>query len=328
MINHFKLVYLIPVGLRNMVVSCNTCGRGINKRGQGVQCGKCSLSFHTLCAKINDHQYQVLQSDFIIWHCEKCRAEHPSDTRTPLTSFEQLSGNLESIPWFETLKTKILTEINSKFDAILKSVTFCSDKISDFELKMNQMNEKIKTIDNLQKENLDLKNKIATLDMRVNDMEQYSKLNNLIIHNIPESRSENVLDVVKTIADRIGVPINSDEIDMAHRLKSNSTSNTSRPKNIVVKFISRLTKERFLTSFRQNKNFSTSNLNIAGPDQQIFINEHLSQFNNQLFKDARHKLKQNGFKYVWTKNCRIFARKEDTSRIKSIQCTGDIEKLY
>lgn len=184
----------------------------------------------------------------------------------------------------------------------------------------------MKLLDNLQKENLELKNKISALDTRVNDLEQYSKLNNLIVHNLPESPKENIIDVVKHIGDKIGVPIRPDDVDMAHRLKSNNLDN-KHPRTIVVRFISRLTKDKFLTSFKQNKNMSTGTLQFTGPDQKIFISEHLSQFNSKLYKDSRDILRQKGFKYVWTKNCRIFARKDDTARIKLIQCQEDIQKL-
>ena len=79
----------------------------------------------------------------------------------------------------------------------------------------------------------------------------------------------------------------------------------------VVKFVSRMTKFDVLSTKKQNRNFK-----YKGND--IFINEHLSPINRTLFARAAERKKVLGFKFVWTKNCVTFMRKNETSQIITI----------
>lgn len=308
-----------------MVVSCKTCSRAINKKYPGVKCSKCVTLYHAMCANVSDDQLAVLQiDDSIVWCCKKCRTDdlilssqldfnvdQPGDSQNSITKDDLLRI-------VNGIKSDILQELNSKFDKLLESVTFCSNKITDFEIKLKETNDKLKLLEGYKKENEDLKCKVADLDTKVHDLEQYSRLNNVIISNMPETTSEDVFEVVSEIGTKIGVNLDGRDIDMTHRLPNRNNSGSNNSRNIVVKFTTRRVKEKFLTAYRQNKNVI----------KNIYLNEHLSQRNNELFKTARDILRPKNFKFIWTRNCKIFVRKDDTSRIKLISCEEDIHRLY
>lgn len=303
-----------------MGVSCQICNRVINKKYPGIKCGKCMKFFHSLCANINEELFLALQSDYITWFCTQCRTDHgASSLDSADISLE--SNDLKAITksdlraTINSLKFELMHEITSKINLLVESVNFCSNKITDFEIKLKETNDKLMQFENIKSENERLKIEVHELNTKVHDLEQYSKLNNVIISNYPDSRNENIFDILSQMGSKIGLEITQKGVDAAHRLSSVSSSN-NKPKNIVVKFISRNVKEQFITAFKQNK----------AEYPNIYVNEHLTQKNSFLYKLAREKLSK-GCKYVWTKNCKIFLRKDDNSRIRLIRNEEDLRNI-
>lgn len=63
-------------------------------------------------------------------------------------------------------------------------------------------------------------------------------------------------------------------------------------------------------------------------DQEIYINEHLTLENLQIFLEAKKKGKENNSKFIWTKDCKIFMRKSEKSKTKIIKNKKDIEDIF
>ena len=62
-------------------------------------------------------------------------------------------------------------------------------------------------------------------------------------------------------------------------------------------------------------------------DNDIFINDHLSPKNRELFALASELRRSRQYKYLWTKNGSIHMRKTDNSRIISIKNKNDLATL-
>ena len=83
-------------------------------------------------------------------------------------------------------------------------------------------------------------------------------------------------------------------------------------KNIAVcKFISRKTKYDILNAKKSARDFKIK-------DQSVFINEHLSPHNRNLFALAAQKKREYRYKYLWTKEGHVFMRKEERSPVLKI----------
>ena len=61
--------------------------------------------------------------------------------------------------------------------------------------------------------------------------------------------------------------------------------------------------------------------------KSTYINESLTAHNGAVLKKARKDLQAEGFKHVWTKNGKTFARKDDNSRKYVIHTLEDITKV-
>jgi len=82
-------------------------------------------------------------------------------------------------------------------------------------------------ISGLKQENIHLKKKVVELEQRnieleskFNDLDQYSRINNVIISGIPYTEGENIRFVVKDIANQLQVDIEDYDICTAHQLRA------------------------------------------------------------------------------------------------------------
>ena len=90
----------------------------------------------------------------------------------------------------------------------------------------------------------------------------------------------------------------------------------------VVRFVSRKAKEMIIRAKKV-----VSNRDYAFRGNAIYINEHLTSLNKQLFRDAKAKKRTLGYKYLWTRNGKIFIRKTDTSQAIAITSDEDVLAL-
>lgn len=125
----------------------------------------------------------------------------------------------------------------------------------------------------------------------------------------------------------LNYPLIESDIDYIHRVQCFDKSKT---KNIILRCQSRITKNNLIAAARQfikrKGVFKPADINLAG-NQNIFVNEHLIPARKMFFKDARKFCKDNNIKYLWIKDCKIFARKSDTSKIRIISDFDDLKKI-
>ena len=63
--------------------------------------------------------------------------------------------------------------------------------------------------------------------------------------------------------------------------------------------------------------------------KHIFINESLTATNRYILKYAHYKLKKNSnFKFIWSKNGRTMARKDEDVKVVTLKSKEDVDKLF
>ena len=96
-------------------------------------------------------------------------------------------------------------------------------------------------------------------------------------------------------------------------------------KNIAVcKFVSRKTKYDILNAKKSARDFKFK-------DQSVFISEHPSPHNRNLFALAAQKKREYGYKYLWTNKGHVFMLKEERSpvlKISDIDCLSKIGNTF
>ena len=134
-----------------------------------------------------------------------------------------------------------------------------------------------------------LENKVMSLEINENHLEQYGRRNNLEITEIPDDVSdENLKEKVIHVLSEIQVKVSGSDIEACHRIGKSKNS----LKKTIVRFINRKHTKKALINRKGLININKSSLSLTSSDN-IFINENLTPMNNKI---AFHcwKLKRNG----------------------------------
>ncbi len=138
--------------------------------------------------------------------------------------------------------------------------------------------------------------------LKVDDIEQDSKLNNLRMVGIPEEEGEMLQQkVLEVVNEKLNLQtICETDINMCYRL---GKVNESRTRDLIVRFNSR-EKRNLVYQCRRNMPRET---------QPIYINEDLTLWRNKLFYDARSLKKSGRLTAVWTQEGTIFIKTSESS---------------
>ena len=143
----------------------------------------------------------------------------------------------------------------------------------------------------LRKKVHDQKSKIDEMYESQDDLEQYTSKNSLEIHGVPEDLYTSTEDVVIKLGEVLNVPIQSDDIDISHKLYSGK----NKPKNIIVKLISHKKKTARYKMRTELKNVRITHSTTATvlAAKRLYINENLTSFRKDLMKEA-NQMKTDG----------------------------------
>ncbi|CAG9562264.1 unnamed protein product [Danaus chrysippus] len=204
--------------------------------------------------------------------------------------------------WFarqENMISKVVKEFNevkqtmnqmsNYFDELNNKTTACLNRLAETEKKVKSLEEHTKTI--------------TQLEAKIESMEQHSRQCNVEIQNVPERRNENLIKIVEHIGTSIKQSISPNDIVSVHRVPHADTKST-HPKSIVVKLCSRILRDNILSAARMKKGLYTDDLHINGENRRVYVNEHLTLRNKQLFRSARETAKRCNFRFTWIKHGR------------------------
>lgn len=156
------------------------------------------------------------------------------------SSLSETPGDSDQIPNFLTdeYAAKIATIVKEAIAAELTELT--TKLVNKVTTGINE------TIQGFQAENRTLRDKIITLEKKVENLErqdaglqQYSRKNCLRLSGIPESEGESVDQIATNLFQELGSNVSLKDADNMHRLKKRPNSQTAtRPRDIIIKFIS------------------------------------------------------------------------------------------
>lgn len=214
------------------------------------------------------------------------------------------------------VKNKGMTE---RVDTLQTSVQFVSDEHTDLRKKVGSLGENIR-------ETVDLKPVVAELVSKIDNLEQNARNCNIEICNIPERRNENLLSLVKTIGSAIKCNIAQNDIISVHRVP-HAHQQSNRPKNVILKLSSRILRDNVLSANRLCKGLVTEQLGISGTSLPIYMHEHLTLKNKQLFRECQDAAKKHSYKFLWVKHGTILVREKEGARAFAIRSPQDIAKI-
>lgn len=219
-----------------------------------------------------------------------------------------------------------ISKIAQDFEELKDSVIFVNNVCDDLIKKTDNTCQAVSQLDTRVKslENHVLHTK--TLEKKIESLEQQARQCNLEIGNIPDRRSENLITLLEDLGTTIKHNISLNDIAAVHRVPHANSSST-HPKNIIVKFHSRIKRDNVLAAFRLAKGVTTDQLGVSGEPRKVYANEHLTLFNKKLFREAREAAGRYGYRYVWVKHGTVLVRENDTSTVIAVRSPDDVSKI-
>lgn len=329
-----------------MASKCSACLESIPKKEE-LSCSHCPKKYHYACLSISDANYKKMSVRYKdTYKCPACLCiEKKSDnSNTPakpvtLTSPERDSDSKNLIKHIENILDKklldiknclitelrqmIKSEVNncmSSFSTELHNLAASHSSLQEEHIKLS------KECSELQGRVLCLEESLVNMSYQYSKQQQWARQQNIEIFGVPELKNESPVDIVIKIGKHVGINLNCHDIEFASRIQPYKPIR-DRPRVIVAKMRTRLLKDNILSGLRRSHGITTSDIDIRGEPKRIFVNDHLTPENKALFKKCKNLATELAYKFVWTKNCLIFVRKNEKSPALSIASEKDLVKI-
>ena len=167
-------------------------------------------------------------------------------------------------------------------------------------------------------------------EIKIDELEQYDRRQNLELQGVPEMPNEDVTQITMKLASSIGVDLDKEEISIAHRLPQKKrigktrSSNDKKHPTIIVRFVSRTKRNEIYARRFKAKDVETFPVENM---ENLYINENLTQRRKRLFWLTKQKAKELGYSFIWTNNGQIYVRETEESEKMHIKFENDLDKL-
>ncbi|XP_026687464.1 uncharacterized protein LOC113472092 [Diaphorina citri] len=161
------------------------------------------------------------------------------------------------------------------------------------------------------------------------------EIENVEIRDVPDTKGEDVVNIVKQIGRAIGVEdIKEGDIQVAHRVESMNKGRGKR--SIIAHMGSRYIRNKWLQKYKNYRKatndqgartLTAKNINPNLPNDPIYLNEHVTGNMKLLLKDTKAFAKENNIKYVWIKDGFILIKKNENDKtVKKINTRTELEE--
>ncbi|XP_077553134.1 uncharacterized protein LOC144167853 [Haemaphysalis longicornis] len=226
---------------------------------------------------------------------------------------------------FLELKEELKAELENFKDAAERNVR--SEERS-LRTELGEMKVTLCENKQLKKENESLRTTVFTLEKDLVESqasllksEQYTRNRNLEIKGIEQTENEDLKQLFEKIGEKLEEPITESDVDICHRVPTKNEGKS----NIIVQFQCREKRDKVLQMARK-KRLTTTLLGLP-TDFPVYINEHLCPTMKKILGRAVARKREHGWKFVWTRDGSVFARRIETSCIVAITCENDLNKI-
>lgn len=225
----------------------------------------------------------------------------------------------------DNLKDEFLA-LRSEFAEFKSSFHNQFTKMIDDNNKVNGMESRIAQAEKAQEQVDLMRTRLEKLEEDHDNKDQWSRMSNVEIKGVEQTKNENLIDTVHKIGMKINYPINKSQINFVTRVP---TRDPESIKPIIVCFSNRYIKEDFIAAARyefKTTPLTADHLQLKGK-HRIYINDHLTTRNKNLLSKVKKAANEANFRYVWVKHAKIHTRKTDTSPVIIVKSEKDLVKI-
>lgn len=218
-----------------------------------------------------------------------------------------------------------------KVEDLKKSMDFLSEEVTTVSKQQKQIMVLLEKVKALKLKSEEKDKKIAFLENRVSELEQFTRMNDIIVsgletkprsyaravsrmeNNEPNEKDEQSADdQVTTFLQSKGIKVDTGNIEACHPLPRKRKEDKPA---IIIRFVNRKQKMELL---RQGWKLKGT---------EVYLNEHLTKKNADIAKKARFLRKQRKIQSTWTSNCKVFIKLNGTPEEARVLVIRNVEEL-
>lgn len=216
-------------------------------------------------------------------------------------------------------------------DELKQTLEFLAGEITTVKQQQISILALVEEVKVLRIQNDEKDRRVADLESRVAELEQYSRINDVIVTGLrikPRSYARAVTSdnggepgeqddrsaeqQVAAFLHTRGIEVDVNNVEACHPLSRRSDSNTPA---VIMRFVNRKHKTELLKQGRKLKGTN------------VFINEHLTKRNADIARRARNLRKQGKIQNTWTNNCKVFIKLNGTPEQARVVVIRSMEEL-
>ncbi|KAJ2946823.1 hypothetical protein O0L34_g16147 [Tuta absoluta] len=225
---------------------------------------------------------------------------------------------------------KMFGDLTSSIKSLSDSLVACREDVNSLRAELSDVKDNMKRFEGYETEIKQLREEVQQLRSQVEYRDKMQLRNDVEISGVNESQNENLTQVVSTIALKLGVkhePQDMDFVVRAGRQLPVEEGEVRRPRSIIVRFTRRAPRDEMLRAARSRRNITTEQLDVPGAPTKVFINEHLTKSERQLYAKARSIARERNFQYIGRRNGKIVVRKVENGALINIMSQDDLFRL-
>lgn len=236
-----------------------------------------------------------------------------------------------SLFWSELRAARIeMSQLRDTLLEVTATMNKNSERLDLLEARIDGLENKIATQD---RPNIEiLEDQITQLKQDLQDREQELLSNDIEIAGVPETAGEGVVHITLAVATKLGVELDERDIVSAARVGLPRAivegEPAPRPRSIAVRFTRRTCRDTLLKSARVRRGATTTDMGIPGPPCKFYVNERLTKSNRQIFQRAREFAARAKWRFVWTRDGKVFAKKENGSKRHRLCSESDLTSVF
>ena len=220
----------------------------------------------------------------------------------------------EAIKIFEEQMKNYKEQIEKTIQDLREEVSAARKRETDMIQQTNNLKENIELLKSKLYNQAEREKTISTKTiLKMDDIEQDSKLDNLRMVGIPEEEGEILKNkVIEITNEKLNLHnISESDINLCYRL---GKTNESKTRDVIVRFNNR-EKRNLIYRCRRS---------MPREDHPIYINEDLTTRRNKLFYDARSLKKAGRLAAVWTQEGNIIIKTSESSEPVQVETNSDL----
>lgn len=244
-----------------------------------------------------------------------------------------------------------ISALHRGFDVASSAIEDMRSQMSSIQQISSTLSEHTTLISINQDKIANLEHEVKALNRRLDELEYNTKTPLLQINGIPSVVNEHLQDIIIRIGEAVGVHISLNNllsVDRLQRRKSSmvatssdgasdettsiatsSSTNETSTIPVVVGFRPATLIREFIVAARRKGSLTTSTLGLTSEQDKssIYVFEHLTASLRKVYLNAKKFQKSNGYKYLWTRDGKIFLRRSDASAIIRVMPHTDLSKI-